>query len=68
MAERTKTHIKKAERRFSNLKQANEVVPAASNKRFGLDVSALKYSAEKILTKGNSCVTIRHISATLGSS
>jgi hypothetical protein len=42
MAERTKTHIKKAERRFSNLKQANEVVPAASNERFGLDVSALK--------------------------
>jgi hypothetical protein len=42
MAERTKTHIKKAERRLSNLKQANETEIIGAGERFGLNVSAFK--------------------------
>lgn len=42
MAERTRTHIKKAERRFSNLKQANQGALSSSSEGFRLDVSALK--------------------------
>lgn len=42
MAERTKTHIKKAERRLSNLKQVNETDNIEINERYGLNVSAFK--------------------------
>ena len=42
MAERTKTHIKKAERRFSNLRQANEAGEIDMTERYGLNVSAFK--------------------------
>ena len=42
MAQRTETHIKKAERRLSNLKQVNEAEKIEMNERYGLDVSALK--------------------------
>lgn len=42
MAERTKTHIKKAERRLSNLKQVNEAGEIDMNERYGLNVSALR--------------------------
>lgn len=42
MAERTRTHIMKAERRLSNLRQANRVDADPPDKRFGLNVSAFK--------------------------
>ena len=42
MAERTKTHIKKAERRFSNLRQANEAGEIEMDERYGLNVSAFR--------------------------
>lgn len=42
MAERTKTHIKKAKRRLSNLKHVNETNEIVMNERYGLNVSALK--------------------------
>jgi hypothetical protein len=42
MAERTKTHIKKAERRLSNLQKAGGVDEIGMNERYGLNVSALR--------------------------
>ncbi|CAN5497155.1 hypothetical protein BH18ACI1_BH18ACI1_08880 [soil metagenome] len=42
MAGRTKTHIKKAERRLVNLRQINEADENDINKRFGLNVSAFR--------------------------
>lgn len=42
MAERTKTHIQKAERRFSNLRQANEAGEIDTIERYGLNVSAFR--------------------------
>ncbi|MEZ5427431.1 MAG: J domain-containing protein [Pyrinomonadaceae bacterium] len=42
MAERTKTHIKKAERRLANLRNVNEAVESDIKERFGLDVSAFR--------------------------
>lgn len=40
MAERTKTHIKKANRRLANLKQVNSVEDGDLDERFGLNVRA----------------------------
>ena len=42
MAERTRTHIKKAERRLSNLRQVNETAANEITERFGFDVSAFR--------------------------
>lgn len=42
MAERTKTHIQKAERRLNNLKNVNEAVAKDIHERYGLDVSAFR--------------------------
>ena len=42
MAERTKTHIKKAERRLANLKNLNEAQEEYVNERFGVDISAFR--------------------------
>lgn len=42
MAERTKTHIKKANRRLSNLKQVNEVESVETAERYGINVSAFR--------------------------
>jgi len=42
MAERTKTHIKKAERRLANLKNLNEAQEEYVNERFGMDISAFR--------------------------
>jgi hypothetical protein len=42
MAERTKTHIKKAERRLTNLMNVNEAVEREITERFGLNVSAFR--------------------------
>jgi regulator of replication initiation timing len=42
MAERTKTHIKKAERRLGNLKQVNEAEKIETNELYGLNVSPLR--------------------------
>lgn len=42
MAERTKTHIKKADRRLSNLRQVNEAEEVDFNERYGLNVSAFR--------------------------
>ena len=42
MAERTNTHIQKAERRFSNLRQANEAGEIDTIERYGLNVSAFR--------------------------
>ncbi len=42
MAERTKTHIKKAQRRLVNLQNVNEAVENEIKERFGLDVSAFR--------------------------
>ena len=42
MAERTKTHIQKATRRLSNLKQVNDAQNAEIAERFGIDVSAFR--------------------------
>ena len=42
MAERTKTHIKKAERRLSNLRQANLSETSDTDVRHGLDVASFR--------------------------
>ncbi len=42
MAERTKTHIKKAERRLANLRNVNDAVESEIKERFGFDVSAFR--------------------------
>lgn len=42
MAERTKTHIQKAERRLNNLKNVNEAVEKDINERYGLNVSSFR--------------------------
>lgn len=42
MAERSKTHIKKAERRLANLRNVNEAAEQEIKERFGLDVSAFR--------------------------
>lgn len=42
MAERTKTHIKKATRRLSNLRQVNDAQIAETAERYGIDVSAFR--------------------------
>ncbi len=42
MAERTKTHIKKATRRLSNLKQVNDAQLEEAAERFGINVSAFR--------------------------
>ncbi len=42
MAERTKTHIKKAERRLTNLKNANVSETLDADERYGLNVSAFR--------------------------
>ena len=42
MAERTKSHIKKAERRLGNLKNVNDAVEKDINERYGLNVSAFR--------------------------
>lgn len=41
MAERTRTHIKKAKRRLANLRQANETDDHGIGQRYGLDISSL---------------------------
>lgn len=42
MAERTKTHIKKSERRLTNLKNLNEAQEEYVKERFGMDISAFR--------------------------
>ena len=42
MAERTKTHIKKAERRLVNLRNLNEAQEEYVKERFGMDISAFR--------------------------
>lgn len=42
MAERTRTHIKKASRRLGNLRQVNEDPASDADERFGLNISALR--------------------------
>jgi hypothetical protein len=42
MAQRAETHIKKAARRLSNLKQVNEAEKIEISERYGLNVSALR--------------------------
>ena len=42
MAERTKTHIKKAERRLANLKNVNAAQEDYVKERFGMDISAFR--------------------------
>jgi lipid II:glycine glycyltransferase (peptidoglycan interpeptide bridge formation enzyme) len=42
MAERTKTLIKKAERRLVNLRELNLAQEDYVNKRFGMDISAFR--------------------------
>ena len=42
MAERTKTHIKKAERRLVNLRNLNSAQEDYVNERFGLDISSFR--------------------------
>lgn len=42
MAERTKTHITKSERRLANLRNVNEAVENDIKERFGVDVSAFR--------------------------
>lgn len=42
MAERARTHIKKAERRLNNLKQVNEAGGVAEDTRYGLNISAFR--------------------------
>ncbi len=42
MAERTKTHIKKSERRLANLKNLNEAQEEYVKDRFGMDISAFR--------------------------
>ena len=40
MAERTRTHIKKAERRLASLQHVNLVSEGESKERFGLNINA----------------------------
>jgi hypothetical protein len=42
MAQRTKTHIKKSERRLANLKNLNEAQEEYVRTRFGMDISAFR--------------------------
>jgi hypothetical protein len=42
MAERTRTHIKKANRRLANLRQANEASEIEHDERYGLNISSLR--------------------------
>jgi hypothetical protein len=42
MAERTRTHIKKASRRLTNLRQVNEAGKIEASERFGLNISPLQ--------------------------
>lgn len=42
MAERTKTHIKKSERRLANLKNLNEAQEEYVKERFGMDISSFR--------------------------
>jgi len=42
MAERTKTHIKKSERRLENLKNVNEAAEEYVKERYNLDISAFR--------------------------
>src|SRR5262249_7754005 len=42
MAERSRTHIKKANRRLANLRQANEAADVEPNERYGLNISSLR--------------------------
>jgi GTP1/Obg family GTP-binding protein len=42
MAERTKTHIKKSERRLATLKDLNQVQEDYVKERFGMDISAFR--------------------------
>ena len=42
MAERTKTHIKKAERRLNNLRNVVEAEEIDMDERFGVNVSAFR--------------------------
>lgn len=42
MAERTKTHIKKAERRLANLRNLNQAQEDYVKERFGMDISAFR--------------------------
>jgi hypothetical protein len=42
MAERTKTHIKKSERRLANLKNLNIAQEEYVNERYGMDISAFR--------------------------
>ncbi|MCA1625710.1 MAG: J domain-containing protein [Acidobacteria bacterium] len=42
MAERTKTHIKKSERRLANLRNLNQAQEEYVNERFGMDISAFR--------------------------
>ena len=42
MAERTRTHIKKAKRRLTNLRQKNEADDIEVNERYGLNISSLR--------------------------
>lgn len=42
MAERAKSHVKKAERRLNNLKNVNDAVERDINERYGLNVSAFR--------------------------
>ena len=42
MAERTKTYIKKSERRLANLKNLNEAQEEYVKDRYGMDISAFR--------------------------
>jgi hypothetical protein len=44
MAERTKTFIKKSERRLENLRTVNEAAEEYVKERFGMDISAFRRS------------------------
>ena len=44
MAERTKTFIKKSERRLENLRSVNEAAEEYVKERFGMDISAFRRS------------------------
>ena len=44
MAERTKTFIKKSERRLENLRNVNEAAEEYVKDRFGMDISAFRQS------------------------
>ena len=42
MAERTKAHIKKSERRLANLRNLNQAQEEYVNERYGMDISAFR--------------------------